>query len=506
MKGLFSKFHSNLYFFVIIFDKLSIFSNFAISQRNILNYRESTEISKNGSQISNNFQLTTIIFRVDTLVGFNLYTQINKEESKLKKLITLFLLLAIIAGSIFAAGNKEEAADQPVKLRIAWWGSQTRHDRTLKVLDLFTEQTGIEFEAEYMPFDGYFTKLNTLIASGDEYDIIQLGGNFPTYKDNLLHLNSYIEDGTIDVTNISDANLKTTALDGVQYGMSLGINTYGIAYDPALFKAAGVSEPTSDWTWDEYEAACMTIHNKLGIFGSSKMEDFFAACTMGVPQHDINQSFFKEDGSGLNYTDDSPISNYFAMKQRLVNAGAYPDPGQINEIKDIEGDYLVTGEAAMTWVASNQFNAIVNASGRNLKIATMPRYQKDKSVGVAMQSSQLFAVSKNSAHKKEAVEFLNFVVNSTDANNVLLGERGIPISSVVRESVKQQLDATQIQVYDFIDLMSEISDTPVILDPVQQPEIRDLFSRLHDQVVTNKISPVDAAATLHSEAEKIFSR
>ena len=53
-----------------------------------------------------------------------------------------------------------------------------------------------------------------------------------------------------------------------------------------------------------------------------------------------------------------PLADYFAMIQELTEAGAYPDAGAIKEIKDIENDYLVTGDAAMTWVASNQINSL----------------------------------------------------------------------------------------------------------------------------------------------------
>lgn len=57
-------------------------------------------------------------------------------------------------------------------------------------------------------------------------------------------------------------------------------------------------------------------------------------------------------------------------------------PGAIKEIKDIENDYLVTGDAAMTWVASNQINSIVNAAGREIKVAPVPRMEKDGAYGM----------------------------------------------------------------------------------------------------------------------------
>ncbi|MFA6774881.1 MAG: extracellular solute-binding protein [Sphaerochaetaceae bacterium] len=421
-------------------------------------------------------------------------------------ILTCIVAIATLAMA-FGNGVKEEApSNEPPTLRIAWWGSQTRHDRTLKVLDMYTQKTGVKFEAEYMPFDGYFTKLNTLIASNDEYDLIQLGGNFPTYIDHLEPLDPYIKSGVIDVSGTTTANLATTALNGVQYGISNGINTYGIAYDPALFAKAGVSEPTENWTWADYEKACMTIHEKLGIFGSSKFEDFFLACTMGIPQNNLKRSFFTTDGKALNFTDSTPIFKYLDMKKRLVQAGAYPNAGQINEIKDIEGDYLVTGDAAMTWVATNQFTALSKAAGRKLKLATVPRMKADGSVGVAMQSSQMFAISKNSKYKEEAAKFLNFFAFDTEANKVLGGERGIPIDKNCRAAVLENASDDQKEVYKFVDMMSEISDTPVILDSPAQPEIKDLYYRIQTQVCDGSLSSKEGAKQFVEESKKILSR
>lgn len=405
-----------------------------------------------------------------------------------------------------APASSTAAATSDVTLRIAWWGSQTRHDATLKVLDMYTKKTGVKFQTEYMPFDGYFTKLNTLVASNDMYDIFQLGGNFPTYIDQIEPLDSYVADGTIDTTDTNKGYLESTQYNGKQYGISLGINSYGIAYDPEMFQKAGLKEPSTNWTWEEFEKDCMTIHEKLNIYGSSKIEDFFAGGTMAVPQFNLKESFFKADGTGLNYTDDSPIASYLAMKQRLVKAGAYPDPGAISEIKDIEGDYLATGDAAMTWVASNQFVALSKAAGRPLKLATVPRIKADGPSGISLQSSQMFAISKSCKEKTEAAKFLNYFVNDIQANEVLLGERGIPIMSKVRDDVKSKISDNDKQVYNFIDTVGEIADSPVILDPKAQPEIKDLYMRLENQVVSGKLSPEDAAKQLRSGAEDIFKK
>ena len=60
-----------------------------------------------------------------------------------------------------------ESTDEPVTIRITWWGGQTRHDLTQQVLDLYTsEHPNVTFEAVPSGWDGYFEKLATDTATG----------------------------------------------------------------------------------------------------------------------------------------------------------------------------------------------------------------------------------------------------------------------------------------------------------------------------------------------------
>jgi len=86
------------------------------------------------------------------------------------------MCLAVVFLLMFVAISPLTAADEP--LRIMWWGSQVRHDRTLQVIELFEKETGIKMEPEFYGFDDYISKLNILIAANDAPDIMQMGGNF----------------------------------------------------------------------------------------------------------------------------------------------------------------------------------------------------------------------------------------------------------------------------------------------------------------------------------------
>lgn len=434
---------------------------------------------------------------------------------KLRRLTAIFLA-GLMAASLSACSSgtktnapesKTEESGAQVTLRMAWWGSQTRHDATNKVIEMYeAANPNVHIEAEFYDFDSYFTKLDTLVAADDVWDIFQLGGNFPKYINNIEPLDSYIKDGIIDTSDTTENFLATTRNnDGTQVGISIGTNTYGIAYDPALFQKAGLAEPADDWTWDEWKKDCLTITEKLDIYGSSKMDNFIAGVTQRASQFKKDGNFFKKTNDGLDFTDPAPIADYMQMIKDLTDAGSYPDAGAIKEIKDIEGDYLVTGDAAMTWVSSNQITSIVNAAGREIKIAPVPRITKDGPYGMGIQSSQQLCISKNSKAKEEAAKFINFFVNDVEANKILNGERGVPIMSKVREAVVSQADESNRVIYDFVDKIGNFPKEDCnVISPDPKAEIEDQDKLLIEKVQYGDLTPEEAAKQLVEFAQSKF--
>ncbi len=409
----------------------------------------------------------------------------------------------------------QDAAAEPVNLRMAWWGSQDRHDKTVAAIELYESlHPEVTIEYEFFSFDDYFTKLNTLVASDEVWDIFQLGGNFPTYLDKIHPLDEYISSGVVDVSGISEAYLQTTqTTDGKQLGLTNGINTYGIAYDPAMFEQAGAKMPTQNWTWDDYKEAADLIHEKLGIFGSSTFlgSDFIAGCSSYIGQQgSLGQyGFFNIDLTGMGFDDPQMLTDFIQMRADMIKSGSYPDAGASAEVTNIENDFLVTGEAAMTWVAVNQFPTIYNVcqeQGRTLALTTIPRVKADGNTGLTIQSSQMLCVSEDSENKEAAAAFISWFENDTDCNNILQAERGIPSNDSVREALKASATEGQKIMYDYVDLVGTF-DTPDevnVLSPDGQAEVQDKYLNYIQQVAGGQITAAEAAEKTYADAEALF--
>ncbi|MBO4456737.1 MAG: carbohydrate ABC transporter substrate-binding protein [Butyrivibrio sp.] len=452
-----------------------------------------------------------------------------------KKTLCFLLAFAMVTASLTGCGNqsKNEAAPtdktddkadgsqeevsmgEPVTLRIAWWGSQERHDKTVAAIELYESlNPNVNFEYEYYSFDDYFTKLKTLVASDEVWDVFQLGGNFPQYMDKIYPLDEFIKSGVVDVTGISDANLKTTqTTEGVQLGLTNGINTYGIAYDPVLFEEAGAKLPTDNWTWDDYKEAADLITEKLDIFGSSTFQtsDFIAGCSTYIGQQGgLGQyGFYNLDLTGMGFDDPQMLTPYIRMRADMIKKGSYPDAGASAEVTNIENDFLVTGEAAMTWVAVNQFPTIYDVckgQGRTLALATIPKVTPDGNSGAQIQSSQMFCVSQDSEHKEAAAKFIGWFESDVECNNILQAERGIPANEDVRAALSAEATEGQQIMYDYVDMVSKLP-TPKeiqVLTPSGHDQVVDNYLNYIQQVVSGEITAEMAAMKTYADAEEIF--
>ena len=429
---------------------------------------------------------------------------------KLLKLLLCAAIIAVLATGLTACSNNDEDDDQIV-ISMAWWGSQHRHDITQEVINLFMdEHPHIRVEAEFADGDGYFNQLDIRAAANDVWDLFQLGSNYPVYIDHIVPLNDFISRGVIDIANTTQDFIDiTTTHNGDIVGISNGVNAWGLAYDPAMFDAAGVPRPVPGWTWADFEHAVLTISEVLGHWGVGRFSNDAITLTQFMAQLDVD--FWHEDPRQLGFDDPSVMVPYFRMRQNLVMAGAMPDPGEAMGITDIEGDPLVFGNAALAYLASNQFIALGNAAyaldpTRELALTVLPTHPGGQ-IASDIVSSQMFSLAQNSAHPEEAALFLNFWVNSVDANVILQGERGTPIMEHVRAVLRPQATNIVAQTYYFIDMLGDLGgETTNVLGNPRQAEVEDFLNgSIVDRLVLGMITPEEAAQEVFEFALQVVS-
>ncbi len=434
---------------------------------------------------------------------------------KIKKIIALVLVaLLMVSVTGYAAETNELLADgKAVTLRFAWWGSQSRHEKTQRVVEMFMEKyPNVTIEMEPYDSNGYFQKMGVLVGANDVWDIWQFGNNFAEYEGWFIDLKPYIDAGIIDTTNIANSFLENTQYKGMQASMSLGMNTYCVAYNPSLFAEAGIEEPADNWTWEDYKTAAEAIKAVTGEFGSSLLNHLFGAAMAGVPQQEKGLNFLKSDNSGLEITKPDYLVPYFQLLKDMMDKGVYPNPGEAAEIgADVAQDFITTGEAGMACIASNQFITLSESAEKNgitgLKIAYLPRYDADGPSGLRTKSSQGLCISPTCEYPEVAAAFIDFMINDEEANMVLAAERGIPVNSKVREALSSQLTYAQKQIFEFVDKLAVDPDSSLvnINEPAPLSAIHDRINLNVEKVYANEMTPEQAAQDVFDFANAQFN-
>ncbi|MGN1367298.1 MAG: ABC transporter substrate-binding protein [Aristaeellaceae bacterium] len=452
-----------------------------------------------------------------------------------KSLVALFLALAMLVSMLAVPAMAEEAkpagwnnvnAEGYVfpdysgeTMSFMWWGSDTRAGITIKVIEMYEKLTGLKIEYEYYDGGSYWTQFQAKMAAGTLPDVFQMGNNWLTYYDTIQPLNAYIADGTIDTTAITGTMLATTTnnANGDLTGMSNGTNARCFAFNPAIFDECGVAYPTANWTWDDFAAACRTIYEKTGNPAITTLEYNSLAFSV-VTQWQEGYNFYAMDGSDFAFNGDTaPLAYIFDLLTSLMKEGCIADYGVQNEIgTNVEADWIAYGDAAIMMLSSNQFQALSNVAAENgitLKLCTIPRVHADGQSGMVVRSSQQMSIYSGSQKKDIAANFLNFFVNSVEANKILNCERGVSINSDVLAALKADSalsTATSAEVYSLIDLVGSFPDaansSPA--EPAANEEISNVLKGTYFQGLAQGkfASAQEAAEQFWAEAQQIWAR
>lgn len=283
---------------------------------------------------------------------------------------------------------------------------------------------------------------------------------------------------------------------------------FAVTYNPTVIEQAGAEVPSDDWTWDDY----ITLNEKVakstgkpsalaataGIFGDVNIFNYWVRSQ--------GESLFNEDGTALGYDDDKITSDFFDMWKKMADDNVAPDADEQTQIASLgkEGLPIVTDEAA-TDIEWNAFPTTVSSANPNLKLAVMPNA---KDSGLWLKPGMFFSVSETSKVKEECAKFINWFVNSNEANEILLGERGTPVSSDVRDNLieRDKLSEQQKEAFEYTDKVSAVVGETPAADPSGIAEVNEAFASAGNSVLYGQLTSKEAAKQFREKANAILER
>lgn len=420
------------------------------------------------------------------------------------------------AGQGTAASAGAAAGGAQINMNVAWWGSQNRHDRTIKVLESFMQDhPNVKLTWEFAAFNDYWTRLTTQAAGGNMPCLIQQDYQYIgdwVKRGLLMPLDDYVANGTINTENVDEGYLQGGRLgpDNKLYAISLGTNTQSLLLDTELWEQAGVALPEPDWTWKDFETAITQLHDKLGIYGMSTSLDDNQVFKLWVKQR--GGTLYNEDGTALGYEDDQIYVDFFTMLKGWMDQGVIPtreyevSQGDVG----IEDNIFVRQEAAIGYMHSNQIVAVSSANGgRELAALPFPKQEgADPEPGNYLKPSQFWSITASCPKEQAdvAAQIIDVFTNDLEANDILAAERGVPISSAVQEHLRPKVEPAQQKAFELLAYVEEHHSELDAPDPPNSRQVIDeVYTPLMDQVLYGRMAPEEAAKQFREQANALLA-
>lgn len=408
-----------------------------------------------------------------------------------------------------AAGLRPAFAAE-TDLRMIFWGSKARADRTYKANDLYTQKNpSTKITGEFYAWNDYWPKLATQTAGGNAPDIIQMDYRYIVEyasRKAIAPLDDFVGK-ELNLADFDKDQIEGGKVDGKLYGISLGANSVAMIVNTAAFKEAGVPVPDNNFSYDDLMAAGKAF-KKANVRGGMKVVQDGSGVEPAL------ENWLRQRGKAL-YTADGKLgfdakdmTEWFQLWKKLREAGVTVSPDdQALDTGPLDQTMVVQGKAALNYSNSNQLVAFQALMKDPITISSFPRMAKGSTGGHYRKPSMFWSIAQQSKLQAEAAKYLSFFVDDKDAAQVIGVERGIPCSASVREALAPSLSAQDQIALKFVsglgDLLGPIPPSP----PANAGEIDSTLLRTKSQEVAfGQQSPEDAGPDFIKQANDILSR
>ncbi len=201
--------------------------------------------------------------------------------------VLLVVVLALSASVVAQETTIDEpmitpvVCDEPGDLTMWVWDEQWA-EVIGNSIEVWTEKycEGATVDLIQQPWGNYWDLLRTNAAGGDLPDVFNMSQTFVGFyaeNDVLLNLQPYWDAAGIDTTmwGTGMVNPYRFGEDGDLHAGPVNWDTVAVLYNKEMLEAAGLEEPTSDWTWDDFAMYTEALTDEeAGVFGAAVYMQF----------------------------------------------------------------------------------------------------------------------------------------------------------------------------------------------------------------------------------------
>jgi multiple sugar transport system substrate-binding protein len=407
----------------------------------------------------------------------------------MKRLLSVATLLILVVAAGGCGGSSGSSSSGPVKV-VVWHGYEDVEGKALKdAANRFNaSHPGIKVEVQnYGNADYALQKVLTAIRGGSYPDIAYLYGSYAAKiasSDTAVDLTSLTQQPSINWDDFWPAERQAVQVDNKIVGVPALVDNLALVYNKKLFDQAGLSYPTADWTWSDFEAAARKLTDPSAKqFGWAYVND---ASEDTVWRFDAllwqaGGDILTPDGTHAAFNSDAGIRAATLLQHMAaVDHSVYLDNGNGNY-----ANLFNSGKIAMLYTGPWDLSGFPDV---NYGVQVLPGDQNHQTIS---GPDQWVMFDNGNERKKAAWTFLSWFTSAEQAMKWSLATGDLPIRASQTTLPDYQ---TYVQKYPgvaaFVDNeKNAVKARPVIAD---YNEISQAMGQAIQAILLGKASPKDA--------------
>jgi multiple sugar transport system substrate-binding protein len=415
------------------------------------------------------------------------------------------VLVALSAACGSGSPGTSSAPGGKVTITFSWWGSSARAQQTIAAIKLFEKANpNITVDTEYTPFSSYDSKIATQAAGGDLPDLITIDSgvlNEYVQRGMLLGLAPYIGK-TMQLSGLDPSFTASGRSDGKQYSVPMAEASQAFVVDETRVKALGLSMPQDGWTWAQWQSWGEQVTKKSG-------GKYYGLVDPGTLWHAF-QAWELQHGTSL-YSDGkihftvADLTAWWTMCNNLRTSGAATNAQLTATVDGLPDDEpLLKGRAVAEWDIDSLYTSYTAGTADQLELVSLPT--ANSKTGMTGSPSMTLGVSAHSPHATQAMELMNFLINSPVAASALGTSRGLFPNLSVRRSMASSATGPTKLVYSYeASVAGGFSPTP-LPPPEGDGQLLTLMETVYQKVAFGQLTPATAAQQFYTQAQGIIGQ
>ena len=124
---------------------------------------------------------------------------------------------------------------------------------------------------------------------------------------------------------------------------------------------------------------------------------------------------------------------------------------------------------------------------------------------LSYRQAMFYSIAETSEYKEEAADFIDWIVNSTEAADILGTERGISTNSQVVEHLSANMTEIEKETADYLTDIADVVGDPEAVPPLGYTEINTLLNDMYSEVAYGEKDVKSFCDEFRVKAEEVLA-